>query len=91
MERVSIPNSGETTLSVRQLRALPCFLHSQSIEEICRQARISKCTYYQWLKEPAFRTELGKMRDELVTNAIESLKVHATRAVDTLVDRKSVV
>lgn len=82
---MTIPKTDENKLSERQLRALPYFLGSRSIEEICHQAKISKCTYYQWIKEPIFRLELSKMRDELVINAIETLKIHATCAVDTLV------
>lgn len=82
---MEVPKTNETKLSDRQLRALPCFLQSDSIEEICRQAKISKCTYYEWIKEPAFRSELRKMRDELVIDAVETLKIHATHAVETLV------
>lgn len=72
-------------LSGKQKRALPFFLSGRSEGECCRQAKISRETYYQWLKEPVFKAELSRMRNMIVEDAIEALKGQTTRAVDTLV------
>ena len=75
-------NSG---LSSKQKKALSFFLSGRSESECCRQAQISRETYYQWLKEQAFKAALSNMRNMIVEDAIETIKGQTTRAVDTLV------
>lgn len=72
-------------LSDRQQKALPFFIASSSEAEACRQAKVAKQTYYEWLKEPVFKAELHRLRNLVVEEAIEALKSHANKAVDTLV------
>ncbi len=72
-------------LSDRQLKALPFLVSSTSEAAACREAKIAKDTYYAWLRQPAFKGELGRLRNVVVENAIETLKTSATKAVDTLV------
>ena len=77
--------SDKNRLSERQVKALPFFISTPSDKEGCRQAKIAPQTFYEWLKEPAFKAELSRLRNMIVDDAVESLKAHTTRAVDTLV------
>lgn len=72
-------------LSERQVRALPFLIASSSEVEGCQQANIARQTYYEWLKEPAFREELSRLRNIIVDNAVEKLKAHTSSAVDVLI------
>jgi hypothetical protein len=72
-------------LSERQLKALPFFVSSCSDVEACRKANISKQTYYEWLKEAQFKTELKRLRNLVIEDALEQLKAHTSKAVNTLV------
>jgi hypothetical protein len=73
-------------LTDRQKRALPYLAVAPSIQEACRQAKIRTDTYYRWLKEPQFVTALKKQQNELVTDAMNCLRVNIGRAVSTLVN-----
>ena len=75
----------ENGLSERQKKALPHIIGAKTEIEGCRQAEISPQTYYEWLKEPAFKAELAKQRNMVIESAIDGLKACATKAVDTLV------
>lgn len=78
-------NADQNGLSERQLKALPFFLSSCSETEACRAARIFKQTYYEWLKDPFFKNELKRLRNSIVEDAVEQLKAHTSKAVETLV------
>ncbi len=72
-------------LTAKQLRVIPHLLAAPSIEEGCKRARVGKATLYGWLKQEAFRGELGRRRKEIVEVAIETLKANVTKAAQTLV------
>jgi len=78
-------NGIKETLTDRQLRVIPHLLAAPSIEEGCKRARVGKATLYGWLKQEAFRRELGRRRKEIVELAIETLKANVTKAAQTLV------
>jgi hypothetical protein len=77
-------NSKDSTISVRQARAIPIILQARSIEAGCAQARISKTLFYQWLKGADFVEEYKRQRDVLVNEAMESIKASLNKAVSTL-------
>ena len=52
--------NGKAGLTEKQLRLIPFLLGAPSMEEACKQAKISKATVYGWLKEEAFREEVAK-------------------------------
>jgi hypothetical protein len=79
------PKTTKIGLSERQLKALPFLISAGSEGEACRQAKIAKHTYYEWLKNPLFKNELRRLRDLVVEDAVEALKAGANKAVDTLV------
>lgn len=71
-------------LSTRQQQALPLFASNLTIEEACERAGISRNTFYEWLKEPQFKLELDRLRNEIVNDAINYLKSTTTKAARTL-------
>ena len=72
-------------LTAKQIRMIPYLLGAPSIEEGCKRARVSKVTVYGWLKEEAFREELRRQREEVVREALETLKANVSKATETLV------
>lgn len=81
-----------TSLSMKQRKALPILASASNYDEACQIADICRETYYRWLKQPLFKSELERLRNEIVGNAMNSLKSNAHKAVDTLVslmDKKS--
>ncbi len=81
-----IPISNETVLTERQIKSLAHFLHCGSIEETCRGARISKTTYYEWMQNPFFKTELKRLRNAILDEAVDRLRSNAAKAVTKLIN-----
>ena len=77
-------NSDFSKLSRRQLLALPYILASPSYEEAARKAQISSKQIYEWLKDPEFKSELEKQRNQVVETAMNLLKMNTTRAAESL-------
>ena len=73
-------------LTRRQRAALPHLIASPSLEQGCRNARVSRTTVYEWLKEHDFQAELKRLRQALVDEAFERLKMGLTHAVDKLLE-----
>ena len=78
--------SDKLSLSKRQKQALPIFASNLTIEEACERAGISRNTFYEWLKEPQFKLELDRLRNEIVNEAVNHLKITSTKAAKTLGD-----
>ncbi len=76
--------SDTLSLSERQKQALPIFASNLTIEEACERAGISRNTFYEWLKEPQFKSELDRLRNEIVNEAVNHLKITSTKAAKTL-------
>jgi len=55
--------SGSQGLSRRQLRAIPHLVAAKSVTEGCKRARVGRNTFYDWLKDEAFREELERQRE----------------------------
>jgi len=75
----------KSTLTARQLKAIPHIVGSPTYTEGCKKAKINKTTLYKWLKEPEFKTELDRQRDEVATEAFGVLSQSLTQAVEALV------
>ena len=75
----------QSTLSDRQLTAIPYLLASRSLEEGARQARVSKNLLYSWLREEAFQTELKQQREKIVEAGLETLKANVSKATEVIV------
>jgi hypothetical protein len=75
----------EANLSERQLKAIPFLVTAPTYEAGRKKARVSKNALYEWLRNPAFINELRRQRNQVATDALEALKGHMMRAVETLV------
>ncbi len=78
-------NEARANLTARQAKFLPILLASPTYAEACRKGRVSRDTLYEWLKDPAFKSELDRQRDELVAQGLALLSQSVTKAVETLV------
>ncbi len=72
-------------LTDRQLKAIPHIVSSPTYTEGCKKAKINKTTFYKWLKEPEFKAELDRQRDEIVSEAFGILSQSLTTAIENLV------
>lgn len=73
-------------VSGKQVLVISYLLSSPSIERACKKAKIGRTTFYKWLKDKNFRAELKRQRDEVVEQALETLKFSLTKAVEQLVE-----
>ncbi len=69
----------------QQLSAIPVILDSSSVNELCKKLGISRTTYYDWLKNEDFKSELKEQRMRVVREALDRLKCAMTKAADELV------
>lgn len=85
MPNEQMNESGQNlTLSEKQLKAIPLILGATSITEGVKSARISKTTFYEWLKDPLFKSEYDRQRKESITLALDELKGLTGEAVKVL-------
>jgi hypothetical protein len=77
--------SSAENLSERQRKTIPFLVASPTMEEGRRKAKLSKNALYEWLKTPVFRQELSAQRELVITEALDALKGHMTKATETLV------
>jgi len=84
---VDSPKIGQNTpkLSQRQLKAIPIFLESNSLIEVCKRANIGTSTYYRWMANPRFKEALQEARGNLYDASFEKLKLSFQKAADTLI------
>jgi hypothetical protein len=74
----------EVKLTDRQLKTIPHIVNSPTYTEGCKKAKINKTTLYKWLKEPEFKAELDRQRNEITAEAFAILSQNITKAVETL-------
>jgi len=73
-------------LSDKQLKAISLILSAKTLEEGCRQAEISKQTFYNWMGNSDFKNEITRQRDEVVREGLHNLKVSIKKAVSVLIE-----
>ena len=73
-------------LNPRQRKAIIALMSCRTVKEASKEARVRLPTLYLWLKEENFRDELERMRSEIVSDTVATLKVHSLRAVTVLAD-----
>jgi len=81
------PNKSEqdrTVLTDKQLKAIPVILGAKSISKGIEKAKISRTTFYEWMKAPEFKAEFVRQRKEIVEIALHELKTSAGEAVAVL-------
>lgn len=72
-------------LNARQRRTIPFIVTSPTIVEGLEKARVSRKTFYEWLKQPEFKAELDRQRNEITAEAFGKLSQSLTKAVENLV------
>jgi hypothetical protein len=72
------------SLTAQQIRAIPILVQAPTVEEGAKRAGKSKTTIYKWLRQPAFRQELNRQKNELMDVALENLKSSVEKAVQVL-------
>ena len=72
-------------LTDRQKQALPHLVGCGNYEESCRAAGITRTTFYEWLKNPIFKRELVALRNQIISDAVDTLKASTTKAAQKLV------
>ena len=78
-------NTEKTQLTARQLKAIPAIVASPTYTQGCKKARVNRTTFYGWLKDPQFKAELDRQRDQIAAEAFGVLSQSLTKAVETLV------
>ncbi len=75
----------KSSLTRRQLHALPFLISNPNIELAAKQSGISAKQIFDWLNQPAFRQELENRKNEAVNQAVDRLKATASKACETLI------
>jgi hypothetical protein len=74
------------TLTRRQLHVLPFLLSNPTIETVSKLSGVSAKQIFDWLNHPPFRQELERRKNEAVDQAVDRLKLTASKACDTLIN-----
>lgn len=75
---------GIPVLTTRQRRAIAAILTERNYEDAIKAARISRHTFYNYLKQPHFKAELDRQLNDLTDGAFNQLKSAGGHAVETL-------
>jgi hypothetical protein len=73
-------------LNARQKKAILHLLSARTVKQAAKEAKVRLATLYKWMKCPVFRTELERLRSEIVSDTVAQLKVHSLQAVTVLAD-----
>ncbi len=77
-------NENQQKLTNKQIVAMPMLLSDPCIERACNKARISKVSFYKWLKDDLFRCEFERQRGLIIDESLKKLKTCFSLAVDEL-------
>jgi hypothetical protein len=73
-------------LTRRQLHVLPFLISNPTVDLAAKLSGVSAKQIFDWLNYPTFRQELENRKNEGVNQAVDRLKLTASKAVDTLID-----
>lgn len=73
-------------LNDKQKKALFHLVNTPTIDQGCKAAGISRQCYYRWMENPAFKTELERMRNELLEESFAQIKFSVKVASQTLLN-----
>ena len=73
-------------LTLKQRAALPFFISNSNVTSACKEAGIAASTYYEWIREDAFKAALDQGQTILREEAFSILKANLPKAAQTLVD-----
>jgi hypothetical protein len=76
----------KTELTPKQKKAILHLLSAKTIRDASISSGVRLPTLFKWLREPAFRDELDRLRDEVVSDVVGRLKTYSLEAVTVLGD-----
>lgn len=65
---------------------LPFLISNPTVELAAKQSGVSAKQIFDWLSQAPFRQELENRKNEVINQAVDRLKLTASKAVDTLID-----
>lgn len=68
-------------LNTKQSQLIPLIIKLGNIDKACKDAKIDRKTYYNWLENEEFAKELKKQQDFVYNSALSELKNLNTDAV----------
>jgi hypothetical protein len=68
-----------------QMALLTALVSNPDVPLASKAAGVSRATAFRWMRQAAFREELTRQRDEVLGEALATVKTHASRAAATLV------
>ncbi len=74
----------KSELTPRQLKAIPLIVAGNTCTEGIEKAKINRTTFYKWLKQPEFKAELDRQRNEIADEAFRVLENNLSKAVTAL-------
>ena len=72
-------------LTARRIKAIRHIVACSAYTEGCEKAKLNRTPLCDWLREPDFKAELDRQRDEVAAEAFGVLSQGLTKAVETLV------
>lgn len=73
-------------LNERQKKIMTYLLCCRTVQEAAQKAGVRLATVFKWLKDPIFKQELDRLREEVVSDVVDRLKIHCMKATEVLVD-----
>jgi hypothetical protein len=77
-------NKTEQNLTEKQSKAIISILEAKSISEGVKKVGISRTTFYEWFKNPVFKTEFARQRNEIIEIALDEMRAATGEAVKVL-------
>ena len=74
------------TLTRRQLHVLPFLMSNPTVDVAAKLSGVSAKQIFDWLNQPIFRQELENRKNDGVNQAVDRLKLTASKACDTLIN-----
>ncbi len=72
-------------LTRRQQHVFPFLISNPSVESAAKLSGVSAKQNFDWLNQPSFRQELENRKNEAVNQAVNCLKLTASKACETLI------
>lgn len=73
-------------LTNKQEQILPYIVSCSTLGEAAKKVSITQKQLCEWFRQPAFKTEVRRLQDDILENAVASLKQTTTKAVQVLAD-----
>lgn len=77
-------DKNQQNLTPKQIKTIPLILQARTISEGCERAKISRDTFYLWLRDPAFKAEFERQQRAIIDEAFHNLKALTGEAVEAL-------